>query len=53
MICPICGEDQRSREFYDHMGEDHGWTLSESEAYADERYLEEHPELRNSEVNPE
>ena len=52
MICPICGKDQRSREFYDHMGEYHGWKLSEAEIYAEERYLEEHPELRSSASEP-
>lgn len=36
MICPICSEDVRSRVFYDHMVEYHGWTLAEAEEYADE-----------------
>ena len=53
MICPICGKDIRNREFYDHMGEYHGWSLSEAEIYADERYLEEHPELRSSDKTGE
>jgi len=48
MKCPICSKDIRSREFYDHMSEYHGWTLREAEVYADNRYLEEHPELRSS-----
>ncbi len=38
--CPECGEDVRSRVFYDHMGEHHGWTLAESEKYADDFYQE-------------
>ena len=48
MKCPICGEDVSSHEFYDHMGEYHGWTLSEAEVFAEEQYLEEHPELLKS-----
>ena len=41
IICPLCGKDIPSREFYDHMG-NHGWSLSEAERYADDRYLETH-----------
>ena len=40
MKCPECGKDQRTREFYDHMGEYHGWSLAEAEKWADDRYQE-------------
>lgn len=44
MKCPICDKDQLTTgEFYDHMGEIHGWKLSEAEKYADDRWLETHP----------
>ena len=42
MKCPICGVEQRTGEFYDHMGEYHGWTLAEAEKFADDRWIETH-----------
>ena len=48
MICPLCGKDVPNREFYDHMG-NHGWSLSEAERYADDRYLERHSSEKTGE----
>ena len=43
--CPECGKDVPVREFYDHMCEYHGWTMAQAEEYADNVYLNEHPEV--------